>query len=103
MLSEVPGSVIAASMLDDGLHAVVQMPDGKRHWIEPIGTCVFGARPGQYVVYGDNDILVHGATCANDGAAAAHIGPVIESREFGNSPSAVDDRSDKLRSLRFRL
>ena len=47
-LTEVPGSHMAASLLDDGLHGSVVMPDGTRWWFEPIVGRVPGAAANEY-------------------------------------------------------
>lgn len=60
----IDGSGVAASLQDDGLHAVMRLPDGRRQWLEPIGTRVAGAAADHYVLYHDDDVLPSGGTCA---------------------------------------
>ena len=60
---ELPGSVVAASRLDDGLHAMILHPQGDRHWIQPVAPHVEGAAENLHIVYHDDDVLETGATC----------------------------------------
>jgi hypothetical protein len=62
----VPGSMAAASMLDDGLHVRIQMPDGRDVWLEPLVGRVSGASSTQYVIYRGDDVLDLGRTCGTD-------------------------------------
>jgi len=83
------GSVVAASLQDDGLYAMMLYPDGHRQWLEPIGTRVTGAAADEYVLYGDDDVVASGGTCAavsqrrsmplarHESAAVATGGPLL--------------------------
>jgi predicted Zn-dependent protease len=66
-LTEAPGSVVAGSLLDDGLHAMVRLPWGNgRHdevWIEPVAAYVPGADPEQYVVYRASSVTRDAGEC----------------------------------------
>lgn len=67
-----PGSVVAASVLDEGLFAWVARPGGRAHWIEPIARH-FPERDdlaGLHVVYADADVLATAGVCAT---AARHV------------------------------
>jgi len=67
-----PQSQVAASLLDDGLHAVIILPDGTRYWLEPLGPRVPQAGADQYVVYRDVDVIPSGGGCiAKDAVAVA--------------------------------
>ena len=48
---EVEGSVVAGSLLDDGLHARIVLPSGEEYWMEPIASIVPGALRGQHAIY----------------------------------------------------
>jgi len=62
-----PGSVVSASLLEDGLHASIRLPDGSSYWLEPIGTRIAGAGLDQHVLYHNDDVLEFGGQCgAND-------------------------------------
>ncbi len=61
---EIDGSAVAGSMDENGLRAVMLLPDGHRHWLEPIGPRVAGAAADQYVLYRDDEVLPSGGTCA---------------------------------------
>jgi hypothetical protein len=58
-----PDAIVAATLGDDGLHAVALMPGGNRFWVEPIPATVAGATPGQHIVYRDEDVVSAGDTC----------------------------------------
>ncbi len=66
----VPNSSVTASMLEDGLHAMIQLDADTRYWLEPIVRFVPDAFD-DYVVYSDDDVLPHGGTCGLPDAAAA--------------------------------
>ncbi|MCH8821871.1 MAG: hypothetical protein IH984_00030 [Planctomycetes bacterium] len=77
-LLEDDGSIIAGSLLDDGLIAKIQFSNGDQYWIEPLAGRVAGAAPGSHVLYNSDDILEHGGVCGNpDGpgnlANEAHV------------------------------
>jgi hypothetical protein len=61
---EAPGSAVGASLLDDGLYAVIVFPDGETYWVEPIDAALPGARPGDHAVYNRDDIIPSGGQCA---------------------------------------
>jgi len=64
---ELPGSRVAASLLDDGLHAAIVMPDHSIHWVQPIASLVPGAAFDEHIVYAGADSLCEGV-CGVDGA-----------------------------------
>ena len=43
----IAGAVVAGSVLEDGLLAVIRLPDDTRIWIEPLGSRIDGAAPGE--------------------------------------------------------
>ncbi len=61
-----PGSAVAASLMDDGLYARIELGGAGVYWFEPVrsGLCV--TCQDAYVVYRDEDVLDHGRTCASD-------------------------------------
>ena len=69
----IPGSKVAGSLFDDGLHARVLLPDGGEFWIEPIASKLPGAKFDQHAVYRQADVLPPGKNCGND-AAALQVG-----------------------------
>ncbi len=95
---EVEGSRVAASMLDDGLHAVVLLPRRGRYWIEPIGARVAGAEPSQHAAYHDDDVLPSGGRCIavephGGGDDVLAIGRRLPSLPIGVAASADDTAS----------
>jgi hypothetical protein len=62
-VSDVPGSRAAGSLLDDGLHLTIVLPDGGRYWIQPIADLVPGAAANDHVIYHDDDVLPVEGTC----------------------------------------
>ena len=71
-----PGSVVAASLLDDGLLARIFLSDNEEFWVEPIASLVTGATPNLHVVYHRDDIIPGGGTCGSD--ALSHVRPPEE-------------------------
>ncbi len=72
----VAGSIVAGSVLEDGLTAVVEFPDGRRYWVEPIASLVEGSAAGDHIVYRDEDVISGGGSCATQARAL----------DFGNEP-----------------
>jgi hypothetical protein len=66
-----PGSAVAASIMDDGLHARVILESGRDLWIEPIGGRVAGAVAGDHIAYDNDAVLDVPGTCATDASLAA--------------------------------
>ncbi len=58
-LADVPGSVVAGSLLDDGLYARILFPNDEEYWLEPIGS-------DKYIVY-SGDIISGEGTCGVEG------------------------------------
>ena len=56
------GSVVAASFEDEGLTAMIRLPDGQRLWIEPVGAYA-DAAPNQYVLYSSGDVMTGAMSC----------------------------------------
>jgi hypothetical protein len=78
-LAEAAGSQVAGGLLDDGLHALVRLPDGQEYWVEPLLGRVAGARADQYVTYRSQDIIHPEGICGVDDAFInAHPGPMID-------------------------
>jgi hypothetical protein len=61
---EAPGSTVGASLLEDGLYAVIVLPDGDTIWVEPVDPALPGSRPGHHAVYHNDDIIPSGGRCA---------------------------------------
>jgi hypothetical protein len=59
-----PGSVVAGSLLEGGLHARVFLPGDEEYWVEPIGGRVAEATQDQHVVYRSDDVIPGEGTCA---------------------------------------
>lgn len=60
----VSGSVVAASLEDAGMQAVIRWPDGEQFRIEPLAGKVVAALPGEYVIYRASDALhEHDRSC----------------------------------------
>lgn len=92
-VAEIDGSAVAASLLDNGLHARIILPTGVTYWVEPLPLSIMGAMPKrsagmqksvphgraslghgtraeatdggsiQHVVYRDDDVIPSGGTC----------------------------------------
>jgi hypothetical protein len=58
-----PGSDVAASIMSDGLHAMITDPDGHRRWLGPVVPDIAGAPEGLHVLYHGEDVLDRPGTC----------------------------------------
>ncbi len=67
-LEGLPESLVAGSVLDDGLHVVIILDEENTYWIEPLGDRVAGAAEGEHVVYHASDVIASGGKCGNDAA-----------------------------------
>jgi hypothetical protein len=87
----VPGSTAAASLLDDGLHVRVRLPDGEDVWLEPLMGRVPGASAAQYVLYRNDDVLDQGRVCGADALpdATLHAAPASRTTSGGSTQSAT--------------
>jgi hypothetical protein len=59
VIEELPGSSMAASMMDDGLHGSAIMPDGTRWWFEPLRAHLPEAAANEYALYRNSDVVGH--------------------------------------------
>lgn len=66
---EIDRAVVAASLLDDGFYAMLQLPEGGRYFIEPLANAVPGAQANEYLVYRDMDVKPSGMFCATGGVS----------------------------------
>jgi len=63
---EDPGSIVAGSLLDDGLYARISLTSGDDYWLEPLVARVPGAQANQYVLYHNDDTVSRAGTCGAD-------------------------------------
>ena len=77
---EAPGSVVAASLLEDGLYARIFFDDEQEYWVEPLAKHLAEATPAQYVVYHRDDIIPNGGSC---GADLLNHPPIDDGGGFG--------------------
>ena len=69
-----PDSVVAGSILDDGLHARIDLLDSKTTWwIEPLEGRVDGAEPGTYAIYEGKNVLNPNKTCGIESFPDAYL------------------------------
>lgn len=61
-----PGSVVAGSLLDDGLHVRIRLAEGDDYWVEPLVSRVPGAPFDAHVVYSSSDVIDQGHRCGAD-------------------------------------
>ena len=87
-----PGSSVAASLLDDGLHARILVGSGE-WWIEPLARAVPSAAPGAHALYATEDVIENTGICAAEladqlapfgtqGAVGTGSGPVAAAAGF---------------------
>ncbi len=63
-IEELGGSIVAGSLMEDGLYARIRLDDGKEYWMEPIGDKIDSSTPNIYAFYRTDDIIPSGGTCA---------------------------------------
>ena len=74
VVAQIPGSTVAGSRLEDGLHAMITLPDGDRYWVQPIAPLVAGAPEHLHVVYHDEDVLAVAGFCGTNDKLRADAG-----------------------------
>lgn len=68
-LVEVPGSIVAGSLLESGLKARIMFPnDSGSYWVERLADHFLGVEENLYVVYHSDDTLPGEGRCGNDGS-----------------------------------
>ncbi len=106
----IDGSAVAASLLDDGLHARIIFPNNAMYWIEPLGVSDMGAvleggagmrKPDahgraslgrgttQHLVYHNDDVIPSGGTCILEHPPAAGINGESEASDVTGQTSGV--------------
>ncbi len=63
-IAEIPGSIVAASLFDEGLFARILLPDGRQFWVEPLALRLPDAQFADHAVYQNESILPSGGVCA---------------------------------------
>jgi len=63
-VKELEGSVVAASLMVDGLYARIRLADGDEIWMEPVGEKIDFVAPNVYAFYRTEDIISSGGVCA---------------------------------------
>ncbi|MCH7721464.1 MAG: hypothetical protein IH988_10850, partial [Planctomycetes bacterium] len=73
---EVPGSVVAGSLLESGLQAKIVFNDDLIYWVEPLAPHLAGVAPGSHVVYNSLDVQCGNGTCGLAAVAERKIDPL---------------------------
>lgn len=73
---EVPGSVVAGSLLESGLQAKIIFNDDLIYWVEPLAPHLAGVAPGSHVVYNSLDVQCGNGTCGLAAVAERKIDPL---------------------------
>ncbi len=60
----IEGSVVAASLMEDGLYARIRFSNDVEYWMEPVGLKVDRAPSNLYAFYRNEDIIPSGGVCA---------------------------------------
>lgn len=68
-IAGLPGSRVAATVMDTGLYAHIMFPSGAAWGVEPISGRVQGARVGDHIVYREQDVISAGGC----GSGPEHI------------------------------
>ncbi len=85
----IAGSVVAGSVSDAGLTAMIELPDGERWWIEPLATRIDGAAAEHHVIYNGRDVIPHGGSCATEVHGVGLIDDDGPSADGGACPSEI--------------
>ncbi|MCH9001369.1 MAG: hypothetical protein IIC02_02250 [Planctomycetes bacterium] len=80
-----PGSIVAASLGDEGLHARILMPDGSEFWVEPLGGVVEHAAANAHAIYSADDVIPTKAVCATDEGLQAQSTGAATTAEAGSA------------------
>ncbi len=86
-LLEDPGSIVAGSLLPDGLYAKIMLTSGDMYWIEPLVSKTSSAVYGQHAVYHQDDVLSTPGICAAD--RLAPVGDVGFTTQGDTGPAAT--------------
>ncbi len=63
---EDPGSLVSASLMDDGLYARISLSSGDDYWLQPIASKVHNAAPNDYLLYHNDDVIDVIRNCGSD-------------------------------------
>lgn len=63
-IAEIPGSIVAASLYDEGIFARIILPDGRQFWVEPLALRLPDAQLTDHAVYQGESIIPSGGVCA---------------------------------------
>ena len=63
-IAELEGSVVAGSLMEDGLYARIRLANGQEFWMEPVGEKLEGVASDVYAFYNTDDIIPSGGVCA---------------------------------------
>ena len=83
-----PGSVVAASLLDDGVHARLRLADGEDWWLQPLVSLVPDAPFDAHVLYASHSVLDDGHGCGADLLANNVPAPPISRGGGTHSPGS---------------
>jgi hypothetical protein len=80
-VADVPGSAVSASMTEHGLHASIDLADGRRFWVEPVAR-LFPEAGLRHVIYTSGNVIPQAGTCGvPDAEIAVDLG--AEMRDGG--------------------
>ncbi len=90
-IAEVPGSSLAGSLLDEGLEAMILLPDGRRLWIEPLANRVEGeVERALHVLYQGDEVTDDFGVCGvTDHFVGGDDEAPLEGGIAGGSPVCV--------------
>ena len=81
-VADVPGSAVAASLIDGRLSAAIRTPTGTWH-VQALPAAIPGAMPGDHVVYRETDVQASGGVCGVEDGENAD--PVDDAPLVGDS------------------
>lgn len=82
---DLPGIQVAASWLDDGLHARLYHDDGTSEWLEPLAGRIAGAGIETYAFYSSEHVRDSGRTCGVTDAERVGSTPFVQPGQLGQT------------------
>lgn len=89
-IAELPGSRVAASLLDAGLYATIRTPDARLWIVQPLRELDPAAAPGAHVVFARDEATVIGAYRCGLADAARPVGAGAEGGVAGGGDHIAD-------------
>lgn len=91
IVSEIPGAQVAGSVIDQQLFAMIVLPDGSRHWVEPLSSRFPGIDANLHAVYRQADVIPSHGVCAVVEGALSNAELQLLERQQGSIEAGSGD------------